>query len=134
MPRPVGVVRWRACVAKGLRNGRCRHHGGLSTGPRTPEGKARGWWARWEPEKRSLYMSAVAKRQVERMKRMRAVRTRLEGTSVKAPKCKLCREHPDEKALAHGTRASMTFDAFSDDDPDDACAGADVGADGSTRC
>lgn len=29
------------CQAKALANGRCRNHGGLSTGPRTPEGKAR---------------------------------------------------------------------------------------------
>jgi hypothetical protein len=29
------------CVAKALPNGRCRNHGGLSTGPKTPEGKAR---------------------------------------------------------------------------------------------
>ena len=27
------------CQAKGLANGRCRNHGGLSTGPRTTEGK-----------------------------------------------------------------------------------------------
>lgn len=41
------------------RNGRCRMHGGLSTGPRTPEGKAaiaesnRRRWARWRTERRS---------------------------------------------------------------------------------
>ena len=29
------------CKAKALANGRCKNHGGLSTGPRTPEGKAR---------------------------------------------------------------------------------------------
>lgn len=28
------------CKAKALANGKCRMHGGLSTGPRTPEGKA----------------------------------------------------------------------------------------------
>jgi hypothetical protein len=27
------------CQAKALKNGRCRNHGGLSTGPRTPEGR-----------------------------------------------------------------------------------------------
>ena len=30
-----------------MRNGRCRLHGGLSTGPRTPEGLARSRRARW---------------------------------------------------------------------------------------
>lgn len=29
------------CKARALANGRCRFHGGLSTGPKTPEGKAR---------------------------------------------------------------------------------------------
>ena len=29
------------CFAKALRNGRCRLHGGLSTGPKTSEGKAK---------------------------------------------------------------------------------------------
>ena len=29
------------CCAMALANGRCRNHGGVSTGPKTPEGKAR---------------------------------------------------------------------------------------------
>jgi hypothetical protein len=29
------------CSAQALKNGRCGHHGGLSTGPNTPEGKAK---------------------------------------------------------------------------------------------
>lgn len=43
----------RPCVAKALANGRCKNHGGCSTGPRTPEGWARvkagtrAAWARW---------------------------------------------------------------------------------------
>ncbi len=28
------------CKAKAMANGRCRNHGGLSSGPKTPEGKA----------------------------------------------------------------------------------------------
>jgi hypothetical protein len=36
-----------------VRNGRCRLHGGLSTGPRTPEGKRRvGEAARWRARKK----------------------------------------------------------------------------------
>ena len=27
------------CQAKALRNGRCKNHGGMSTGPKTPEGR-----------------------------------------------------------------------------------------------
>jgi len=30
----------RPCRAKAMRNGRCRNHGGLSSGPKTPEGRA----------------------------------------------------------------------------------------------
>ena len=30
-----------SCLRQALRNGRCPNHGGLSTGPRTPEGRAR---------------------------------------------------------------------------------------------
>ena len=45
------------CQAPALANGRCKLHGGLSTGPRTPEGWARiaaakhAWWARWRQER-----------------------------------------------------------------------------------
>lgn len=28
-----------ACQAKALANGRCKNHGGMSTGPKTPEGR-----------------------------------------------------------------------------------------------
>ena len=31
-----------------MKNGRCRVHGGLSTGPRTPEGLARSRRANWK--------------------------------------------------------------------------------------
>jgi hypothetical protein len=44
------------CQAPAMENGRCKLHGGLSTGPRTPEGKER-WrkavregWKRWRLE------------------------------------------------------------------------------------
>ena len=30
-----------SCRCPAMKNGRCRLHGGLSTGPRTPEGRAR---------------------------------------------------------------------------------------------
>jgi hypothetical protein len=29
------------CKAKALPNGRCKNHGGMSTGPKTPEGKTK---------------------------------------------------------------------------------------------
>jgi hypothetical protein len=41
------------CLNPGMRNGRCRLHGGLSTGPRTPEGLERSRKARWVHGERS---------------------------------------------------------------------------------
>ena len=46
-----------SCLRKALPNGRCPNHGGMSTGPRTVEGKAsiatfqRNRWARWREAK-----------------------------------------------------------------------------------
>lgn len=47
----------RKCRAPAMRNGRCRMHGGASTGPRTQEGLARSRRARWKHD----YCSAAAK-------------------------------------------------------------------------
>ena len=41
------------CNAPGMKNGRCRIHGGVSTGPRTAEGLARSKKARWKHGKYS---------------------------------------------------------------------------------
>jgi hypothetical protein len=49
--------RGKKCRAPAMRNGRCRMHGGGSTGPRTPEGLERSQRANW---KHGLY-SAKAK-------------------------------------------------------------------------
>src|SRR5437762_10534391 len=40
--------RGKECLAPGMSNGRCRMHGGASTGPRTPEGLARSRRANWK--------------------------------------------------------------------------------------
>ena len=42
------------CRAPAMSNGRCRMHGGASTGPRTPDGLARSKRANW---KHGLYSS-----------------------------------------------------------------------------
>ena len=36
------------CKSPAMKNGRCRMHGGKSTGPRTPEGLARSRRANWK--------------------------------------------------------------------------------------
>jgi hypothetical protein len=38
-----------------MKNGRCRMHGGLSTGPRTPEGRERCRMANWRHGLRSQW-------------------------------------------------------------------------------
>jgi transcriptional regulator with XRE-family HTH domain len=48
------------CQRKALPNGRCKFHGGLSTGPKTPEGRARvaeaqrKRWAAWREQQRDV--------------------------------------------------------------------------------
>jgi hypothetical protein len=52
--------RGKKCRAPAMRNGRCRMHGGGSTGPRTPEGLERSRRANW---KHGLYSAkATAER------------------------------------------------------------------------
>jgi hypothetical protein len=49
-----------SCRGAAMANGRCRMHGGPSTGPRTPEGLARSRRARWKHGRRSA--EAMARR------------------------------------------------------------------------
>jgi len=48
------------CKNPAMKNGRCRLHGGLSTGPKTPEGRARcgnwkhGYYSRAEKKQRKV--------------------------------------------------------------------------------
>lgn len=67
------------CKAQALKNGRCFMHGGLSTGPRTEEGKAaqrkaaraamQRLWARWKAEGRPPLSVEGRKRISEGQKR-----------------------------------------------------------------
>jgi hypothetical protein len=54
-----------------MANGRCRMHGGLSTGPRTPEGKERSRKASW---KHGRYTAEAIKRRREARELIRAIR------------------------------------------------------------
>jgi hypothetical protein len=69
--------RGKECRAPAMRNGRCRMHGGSSTGPRTPEGLARSRRAHW---KHGLY-SAEAKAEAgffrQRIKKLEELLKRL---------------------------------------------------------
>jgi len=66
-----------ACQAPAMRNGRCRMHGGASTGPRTPEGLARSRRSRWKHGLYSLESRAEQKRAHELVRQSRELLKRL---------------------------------------------------------
>jgi hypothetical protein len=67
-----------SCASPAMKNGRCRMHGGKSTGPRTPGGLERARKARW----RHGYYSAEAKAQrAEGRALIRAMRHLLAGAT-----------------------------------------------------
>ncbi len=49
------------CAGPAMRNGRCRFHGGKSTGPRTPAGLERSRLARLKHGQRSLEVRAASR-------------------------------------------------------------------------
>ena len=68
-----------ACRQPAMPNGRCRMHGGLSTGPRTAAGLANSRRARWKHGARSAEIGALRR---EARLHLRRVRTLL--TTVRA--------------------------------------------------
>jgi len=71
-----------ACRQPAMPNGRCRLHGGLSTGPRTPAGLARSCRARWKHGARSAQARALLRDARLQSRRTRALRARLTGSSA----------------------------------------------------
>ena len=65
-----------ACRQPGMANGRCRMHGGLSTGPRTPEGLERSRTARW---KHGHYSAEARATRQEARALLRALQQMLKG-------------------------------------------------------
>ena len=70
------------CRQPAMPNGRCRLHGGLSTGPRTAEGLARCRRARWKHGARSAQVRALLRQAHLQSRRTRALRARLAGSSA----------------------------------------------------
>ena len=70
------------CRQPAMPNGRCRLHGGLSTGPRTPAGLARSRRARWKHGARSAQVRALLRDARLQSRRTRALRARLAGSSA----------------------------------------------------
>ena len=64
------------CLGPAMRNGRCRLHGGKSTGPRTPEGLERSRRARW---KHGAYSREVRTLLAENRRRWRELMALLDG-------------------------------------------------------
>ena len=56
------------CQAPAMANGRCRMHGGLSTGPKTPEGLERSRKARWKHGRYSAKAKRLRHRSRARLK------------------------------------------------------------------
>jgi hypothetical protein len=61
----------RPCKGPAMANGRCRMHGGPSTGPRTPGGKERSRMASW---KHGRYSAEAIKQRREARETIRAIR------------------------------------------------------------
>jgi hypothetical protein len=66
----------RPCKGPAMKNGRCRMHGGPSTGPRTPEGKER---ARRAPWKHGRYSAESIAQRREARAIIRIMRDLLDG-------------------------------------------------------
>jgi hypothetical protein len=66
-----------ACRQPAMPNGRCRLHGGLSAGPRTPAGLARSRRARWKHGARSAAVRALLRAGRQQTRCTRALRARL---------------------------------------------------------
>jgi hypothetical protein len=68
-----------SCRQPAMANGRCRLHGGLSAGPRTPAGLARSRRARWKHGARSAEVRALRRAARTQLRRVRIIlaRTRL---------------------------------------------------------
>jgi hypothetical protein len=64
------------CRQPAMPNGRCRLHGGLSTGPRTPEGLARSRRARWKHGARSAEVRALRRAARTQLRRVRTILSR----------------------------------------------------------
>jgi len=70
------------CRQPAMPNGRCRLHGGLSTGPRTSEGLARSRRARLTHGTRSAGMRALLREARLHLRRSHALRARFTGSSA----------------------------------------------------
>ena len=68
-----------SCEGPAMRNGRCRMHGGASTGPRTPEGLERARRANW---KHGLRSSKAKAEQQEYLRLWRECKALLEEVKV----------------------------------------------------
>jgi hypothetical protein len=97
-----------ACRQPAMPNGRCRLHGGFSTGPRTPEGLARSRRARLTHGARSAPMRALLREARTHLRRSRALRARLTGSSaghgVHRPKPATASGRPTRKVHHRGHR------------------------------
>ncbi|MHC4558608.1 MAG: HGGxSTG domain-containing protein [Planctomycetota bacterium] len=67
------------CRAPAMTNGRCRMHGGKSTGPRTPEGLERSRKANWKHGRYSAKSIAIRREMREFLRNCRKTIEQVEG-------------------------------------------------------
>jgi hypothetical protein len=93
----------RPCQARPVKGKRrCRRHGGLSTGPRTPEGLERSQRARWKHGRFSK--AAIDARRIANWETPEAGKARLEREARRA----------DWRATRDALRISQALDRFLD--------------------
>lgn len=63
----------RPCRQPAMKNGRCKMHGGLSTGPKTPEGLARSRRANWKHGRYSIEAKMARRQAAQSMRETRAL-------------------------------------------------------------
>jgi len=71
-----------SCRQPAMPNGRCRLHGGLSTGPRTAAGLARSRGARWKHGARSAEVTALRRAARAQFRRVRTVLVQMRAPSA----------------------------------------------------
>ncbi len=113
------------CRQPAMRSGRCRLHGGLSTGPHTPGGLARSRRARWKHGARSAEVTALraARAQLRRVRALLAGTLRTAGHGVhrshpaatsRVPRAKVNRRDAEAPRYGvSGTRRTIAMPSFS---------------------
>jgi hypothetical protein len=101
------------CRQPAMANGRCRMHGGLSTGPRTPEGLARSRAARLTHGYRTAELIGLRRRAVHAARRLRSLNRALSAghgvgrSEVRSQKSEARTQHRNAVPVLHSNFWSL---------------------------